>query len=535
MAGHLFTACGDITRLHCDAWLLPTDTRGLVEPSWLWHGPRHLRPEEGDPQARFVPNAADEIRRLESGNPTTTAQWPDQPRPYLVPIGRRRSSDVGAYLRHAIAGIDLAVAELDGAPTTKRERPLIAVPLLGIGAGGLAEDAGALIAELVDGLRRHVTAHAVHFDLALVAYDLDAFAACQQVRRREEFAAASTSEDMERLTLAANRGALVTFVGAGVSAGAGLPDWTGLLEQLAVAAGYSESERKRLGNVDALDRARLVASRLREMGTTLGAEVAKLTGQGRYGLVHSQLACLPVQEVTTTNYDELFEFAARDAGAPVTVLPYERLAGRGRWLLKLHGCVKHEDDIVLTREDYYDYDGRRGALRGIVQALLITRHMLFVGFSLRDDNFLRIAHEVRTAVRQTSGTKPDPYGTVLTLFDDPMRADLRNDDLHVWAIGEEAPEDRESELAAVKRNARRQEILLDELLVRCTASAGHLLDTRFAGALDANEMAARRLLKPLLDAANTAPADSPTWTKIRGLLSDLGGETAVQATKDTSS
>jgi hypothetical protein len=28
---------------------------------------------------------------------------------------------------------------------------------------------------------------------------------------------------------------------------------------------------------------------------------------------------------------------------------------------------------------------RRAALAGIVQALLVTRHMLFVGFSLRDD------------------------------------------------------------------------------------------------------------------------------------------------------
>lgn len=36
------------------------------------------------------------------------------------------------------------------------------------------------------------------------------------------------------------------------------------------------------------------------------------------------------------------------------------------------------------------YSTNRSALSGIVQSLLITRHMLFVGFSLKDDNFHRI-------------------------------------------------------------------------------------------------------------------------------------------------
>eukprot|EP01125_Pyxidicula_operculata_P005537 TRINITY_DN1956_c0_g2_i2.p2 TRINITY_DN1956_c0_g2~~TRINITY_DN1956_c0_g2_i2.p2 ORF type:complete len:307 (-),score=129.12 TRINITY_DN1956_c0_g2_i2:31-951(-) len=48
------------------------------------------------------------------------------------------------------------------------------------------------------------------------------------------------------------------------------------------------------------------------------------------------------------------------------------------------------------------YSTRRSALSGIVQSLLITRHMLFVGFSLKDDNFHRIIDEVRRSVRPDS-------------------------------------------------------------------------------------------------------------------------------------
>lgn len=58
------------------------------------------------------------------------------------------------------------------------------------------------------------------------------------------------------------------------------------------------------------------------------------------------------------------------------------------------------------------YQTRRSALSGIVQSLLITRHMLFVGFSLRDDNFHRIVDEVRRSVQeQDVGSSPSAPST----------------------------------------------------------------------------------------------------------------------------
>jgi hypothetical protein len=55
------------------------------------------------------------------------------------------------------------------------------------------------------------------------------------------------------------------------------------------------------------------------------------------------------------------------------------------------------------------YSTNRSALSGIVQSLLITRHMLFVGFSLKDDNFHRII-DVRRRRKQGRGRREEGGG-----------------------------------------------------------------------------------------------------------------------------
>lgn len=101
-------------------------------------------------------------------------------------------------------------------------------------------------------------------------------------------------------------------------------------------------------------------------------------------VAHTLLQAVPSGEAITMNYDRLFEKACKDGGRPVKVLPYDyhSMASRRhqRWLLKMHGCVQHPEDIVLTREDYITYNERRQSLSGMVQSQART---LFVEFALK--------------------------------------------------------------------------------------------------------------------------------------------------------
>ncbi len=324
------------------------------------------------------------------------------------------------------------------------------------------------------------------------------------------------------------------FLGAGVSAGSGLPRWGRLIADLAQRAGMTAEEIEQLGRLHVLDQARLVEMRLergalpetpaRPLGQAIAAAFRTRPG---YPLAHALLAALPVDEIVTTNYDELFERASRAIGREVSVLPHAPVAGAERWLLKMHGCVTDPDHIVLTREDYLRYDQRRQALAGIVQALLMMRHMLFVGFSLTDDNFHRIANAVRRARRPAPGsrgpeTMVDRFGTALELFSDPMSQALWADDLD-WVTMDGGPPPGDGGVALRRTAARRIEIFLDAVLAQ-TGTTAHLLDPRHEGALRDEERALVTHVRELISAVGRDPAAarSAAWRPIEALLRRLG-------------
>ena len=169
-------------------------------------------------------------------------------------------------------------------------------------------------------------------------------------------------------------------------------------------------------------------------------------------------------------------------GERLAVLPYAAVEAGSRWLLKLHGSAERDDSIVLTRSDYLGTPARHGALFGLVQAMLMTRHMLFVGYSLRDEDFHQLVHEVRSARAGIPGARA--LGSVVTLFDDPLFTDLWGDDLHVVPMAPGPADDSKTPEAI-----RRQAIFLDLVGFEAADLNAFLLDDSYEGMLDEPEAA----------------------------------------------
>ena len=68
-----------------------------------------------------------------------------------------------------------------------------------------------------------------------------------------------------------------------------------------------------------------------------------------------------------------------------------------RRVLKLHGTIANFGSIVATSSDYKKCAKRlnRGIVGAVLKSLLATRATVFVGYSLRDDDFLQVYRAVR--------------------------------------------------------------------------------------------------------------------------------------------
>ena len=243
--------------------------------------------------------------------------------------------------------------------------------------------------------------------------------------------------------------------------------------------------------------------------------VSELGAKCEHALSHALLAGLPVSAVVTTNYDQLFESAWRAAKADFNVLPYETQPAE-KYILKLHGDLRQPGDIVLTRGQMRDLLEQRKALTGILQTMLVTKHLLFVGFSLKDPNFGEVAGTVRLALRGQGGvseavaaaaicTPTDEwrpggksnsstamhFGTMLSLHNRPFLSELWPD-IHCAPMDLTDATRREALSSA--EASRLLDIFLDKLSLDASGTSNHLLDSDFGGILKPSEQALRETL-----------------------------------------
>jgi hypothetical protein len=522
MSGHVFIVRGDLRQLACDAWLIPCSRS--ARPGYEWFLEGYTGPREGQ---RFV-DGAHRVQLL-------SGTAPNRPRPWLAWIGRG-AQEVSWFTDGADEFLDAAARAIvvdQTPPLFGRARSLLALPVVGTGQGGGAERAGEIVQALLPRLEAFAArtfAGGRQFDVALVCWDAASHAAAQAERvRRTAWPADLTPAlraEADALARYALRGDLALFLGAGVSMSAGLPSWGQLLDRLADHAGMTGAERAALAELrSALDQATVVERRLKDRQREIGAAVAHVLGECQhYALAHALLAALPVRESVTTNYDRLFDTAwGLSDPAGLSVLPGAIKPHARRWLLKMHGCLSDPERVVLTRSSYTRYDERLPALGGLVQAFLVTRHVLFVGFSMADDNFHRVVDAVRR-LRSEAG-RPAHFGTALALGHGGLSEVLWERDVRRVRM-DERPESAKDFSAA--ESARRLEIFLDYLVSRTRDAAHLLVGERFDPLLTPGERILRDALAQFVEAVDgpeaAAVRDTVAWPQVARLLRGLGFE-----------
>ena len=139
---------------------------------------------------------------------------------------------------------------------------------------------------------------------------------------------------------------------------------------------------------------------------------------------HKALARVAPATVMTTNYDDLYEAALREAGRQygkivrseqLVALPSNRLH-----VFKLHGDMDRPHEIVLTGRDYRQWYNGAGGLRTKVEATLQEKVCVFVGYSVRDENL----REILKIIEGNYGRDARKHFAVVHEVDDELAAEL---------------------------------------------------------------------------------------------------------------
>lgn len=492
---------GDLTQLQCSAVLVPCENNWeLVWDHWstLLQAERFVpsgwgaRLKGGGGSGRFFDVDANRDRRI---------------RLVVTADGRDDPLWVADGVVEAIETFAGALRILPG-----RVKPLVAMPLVGTGAGGFKHKRGILIQALLPALRE--AAKDADVDVALVLRDDRDHAAIQGQRSAEDW----TEFGIEHLNTADGLGRraalqqLSLFLGSGVSIPLGLPDWEGLLAEI---AGRSISDYSP-------ERAPLIAQQLMERigPEKLHAQAAELLSVRGFAPAHLLLAGLDVTQTVTTNYDTALENALDGSFAAnrYTVLTRQLAVQPNPWVLKIHGDVCCPESMVITADDYARLGNDHRALLAIVESLLMTSHLMFVGYSMGDPDFVEAAERVRTVRALANDEVDQEFATVLALYSDAVSS--------LPGFSTVAMLDAQDDAVA----ARRLEIFLDRISWAASRegerSHAYLLDPNYED-LFANDPATKRL-RDLLSALVQLPEDEPArtsrgWVHVETMLTELGG------------
>lgn len=207
-------------------------------------------------------------------------------------------------------------------------------------------------------------------------------------------------ERLQRLARLIPKGGVKPFIGAGMSAGSGMPTWARFLAEVARGR-LPQAELDGLLSDEAYE---VLADRLVEVcGMDLLDERLSVFEGTEPAPIQRLLPRLFRSSAFTTNFDDLIELAYLQEGRAfsMTVNGSEQWNGLAATeaqgstaLLKVHGDFRLPNTRVLTVAEYDKAYAVGSALQRDLRALLTSHVVIFLGCSLGKDRVMDVALEV---------------------------------------------------------------------------------------------------------------------------------------------
>jgi len=111
-----------------------------------------------------------------------------------------------------------------------------------------------------------------------------------------------------------------------------------------------------------------------------------------------------IGSIITTNYDNLIEH----------IFEFDKLIGNNILLsnpygsiYKIHGCTTEPHKIIITEDDYNQFDGKYELIRAQLLSLFIHHPIIFIGYGVGDNNIKKLLKTIFTYVEPNSDLAKD--------------------------------------------------------------------------------------------------------------------------------
>jgi SIR2-like domain len=206
--------------------------------------------------------------------------------------------------------------------------------------------------------------------------------------------------DHEDLVDAIRRKRAILFVGAGVSKNVGVPTSGEIVNEIARQLGYDPQEFRGLADHRSLAEFYLLTKgTLGPLRSWMDVTWHRQDVDVKDSVIHRLIVELSFPIIYTTNYDRWLERAFEAYGKE-----YSKITNVGDLLkardgvtqiVKFHGDFDDDESIVLTESGFFERLDFESALDLKLQADVLGRPVLFIGYSLSDINIRYLVYKLQ--------------------------------------------------------------------------------------------------------------------------------------------
>lgn len=193
-----------------------------------------------------------------------------------------------------------------------------------------------------------------------------------------------SKQAIKHIIEAMNDDSLIIFVGAGVSANSGLPNWDQLIykfrEELLIEDSETDNIKVAQFYYDMWGKQKYL-----QKITNIFDEYSN----AQPNEIHNHIYKIQPKHIITTNYDSLIEDKINSGVVKYNVIkndmdiPYSDSSG---YIIKMHGDLETKN-FVLKENDYLDYENNFYMVSTLIKSLIMNNTILFIGYSLGDSTF----------------------------------------------------------------------------------------------------------------------------------------------------